>query len=220
MGDMPTPTEVILQKMNQENPKRSSRVGTWARRGLAALGIATAVAGAGAVGIEPFATVDKTVVNTGQAAVGFADKAWNIQGENLDAHKNLPQANFAFSGNVDIPASIVNEYSEFGHSQVNPGNTDRFIVFQPAIDRVRREGGGFDDYLVIPDKDNKGNPGFTRIRIDLSSTNGRLDDISITESGTLVPIDHTTEKATMPNGAQIPSIDLGVARPDPIQTPS
>jgi hypothetical protein len=35
MGDIPTPTEVILRKMSQERPKKSSTVGTWARRVLA-----------------------------------------------------------------------------------------------------------------------------------------------------------------------------------------
>jgi hypothetical protein len=162
------------------------------------------------------------VDKVGSTVVGEAEKLWNSAANSAETHKNIPPADFAYSGEIDVPASIVNQYSEFGFTQVAPGNTDRFKVFQPAIDRQVRKDGGFDDYLVIRVRDkNDNNPDnfkFVRIGIDLSSTINSPDLVSIAESGTLVPIDHATEKVTLPSGTTLNSSDLGVARSDPIPT--
>jgi hypothetical protein len=161
--------------------------------------------------------IDKAIVGTGGAVVkGIDDLTLHHSDQLVENASKYPDADLAFSGDVDIPASIVDQYSKFGGTLVPDGNQDPYRVPQPAVRQdTNPNGNGFTDVLVIPAIDRKGNPTWAKIQFDPESTAQRADEVCVSTPGTLVGID-ASGNATMPTGTIRNAQDLGTgAIPDP-----
>jgi len=102
--------------------------------------------------------IDKAIVGTGGAVVkGIDDLTLHHSDQLVENASKYPDADLAFSGDVDIPASIVDQYSKFGGTLVPDGNQDPYRVPQPAVRQdTNPNGNGFTDVLVIPAIDRRG----------------------------------------------------------------